>query len=126
MRIRRPSDLGALARQRRLDQGLSQDALAEKAGVTRQWLIRFEHGGGDVTVSKAFAVLDALDLATVVEPRSQPRATSTPRISVDLPDSTVLAQKWADLARQLGSTDRAELRRRAQETRRSAEQGHES
>lgn len=118
MRVRRPSDLGLLARQRRLDEGLSQDTVAEKAGVTRQWLIRFERGGSDVTVSKALAVLDALDLVTVVQPRTSSGSPSTPRITVDTPDSADLARRWTDLARQLGTAELGELRLRADEARR--------
>jgi transcriptional regulator with XRE-family HTH domain len=57
-----PEDFGRVARQRRLDLNLSQDDLAERAGVTRQWLSRFESAKADVSLSKALLVLRELDL----------------------------------------------------------------
>lgn len=67
MRIRGSQDLGALARQRRRDLGISQKDLAARADVTRQWLVRFEQGNTDVTLSKAFAVLTELGLTVRVD-----------------------------------------------------------
>ncbi len=68
MRVRAVGHFGAMARQRRRGLGLSQGALAERAGVTRQWLVRFEHGNAEVALSKAFAVLAELDLVIRVDP----------------------------------------------------------
>lgn len=68
MRIRTAGELGLAARQRRRDLKLSQETVAGLAGVTRQWLVRFEGGNTEVTLSKAFAVLGALDLVTRVDP----------------------------------------------------------
>jgi transcriptional regulator with XRE-family HTH domain len=62
VRIKRVEDFGAIARQRRRDLGLSQAQVAERAGVTRQWLVGFEKGNSEVSLSKAFAVLRELDL----------------------------------------------------------------
>jgi HTH-type transcriptional regulator/antitoxin HipB len=62
MRIRAVDDFGAVARQRRQDLGLSQAELAERAGVTRQWLVRFERGNSEVSLSKVFALLSELGL----------------------------------------------------------------
>lgn len=67
MRIRTPTDFGAIARQMRRDLKLSQNALAERSGVTRQWLVRFEKGGSEVALSKVFAVLAELDLVVRVD-----------------------------------------------------------
>lgn len=81
MRIRTPADFGVIARQQRRDLKLSQSALAERSGVTRQWLVRFERGSSDVSLSKACAVLAELNLLVRVDsPRSE--AETTPRLVI--------------------------------------------
>ncbi|MBF4618404.1 helix-turn-helix domain-containing protein [Clavibacter sp. VKM Ac-2873] len=62
MLARWPEDLGNVARQQRQDLGLSQEELARRAGVTRQWLTRFETAKGDAALSKVMRVLRELDL----------------------------------------------------------------
>lgn len=57
-----PEDFGLIARQRRLDRKISQDELARRVGVTRQWLSRFESAKTDVSLAKALLVLRELDL----------------------------------------------------------------
>jgi transcriptional regulator with XRE-family HTH domain len=57
-----PEDIGRVARQRRVDLNISQDDLAERTGVTRQWLSRFESAKADVSLSKVLLILRALDL----------------------------------------------------------------
>lgn len=71
MRIREVEGFGAIARQRRRDLGLTQAQLAEKSGVTRQWLVRFENGNTDVALSKVYAVLKALELTARVNPADE-------------------------------------------------------
>jgi HTH-type transcriptional regulator/antitoxin HipB len=44
MRIRTPTDLGALIRDRRTTLGLDQKSLAAKVGVSRQWIVEVEKG----------------------------------------------------------------------------------
>jgi len=70
-------DIGRLARQQRIDLGLSQDELAERAGVTRQWLSRFEQAKADVSLTKALQVLRELGLAVDVSPRAAAKASAT-------------------------------------------------
>lgn len=65
-----PEDIGRLARQQRVDLGLSQDKLAERAGVTRQWISRFEQAKADVSFAKALQVLRELGLVVDVAPRA--------------------------------------------------------
>jgi len=86
MRIREVEDFGAVARQRRRDLGLSQDALAKRAGVTRQWLVRFEQGNPDVSLSKAFAVMIELGLTLRTDPsESRSRTIDVPNFSFTIP-----------------------------------------
>ncbi|MEO8528564.1 MAG: helix-turn-helix domain-containing protein [Pseudolysinimonas sp.] len=77
MRIRTEDDFGALVRQRRRDLGMSQATLATRAGVTRQWVVRFEKGNSDVALSKAFTVMRELGLVVRADP-ADVRATSVP------------------------------------------------
>ncbi|MFK5634280.1 helix-turn-helix domain-containing protein [Ornithinimicrobium sp. LYQ103] len=57
-------DLGAAVRRARREAGLSQQALADRAGVSRQWLSRMEAGKGpSVELGKVLDVLAALGLA---------------------------------------------------------------
>jgi HTH-type transcriptional regulator/antitoxin HipB len=91
MRVRSASDFGAIARQRRRDEKLSQAELAHRAGVTRQWLVGFEKGNPEVSVAKVFAIFRELDAIIRIDPadgRSEPRAyeipvTVKPRLAVE-------------------------------------------
>jgi transcriptional regulator with XRE-family HTH domain len=81
MRASWPADLGRVARQRRLDLAWSQEELAGKAEVTRQWLTRFETGKGDPSLSKALRVLRELRLHLDVTPEER-AASVRPRMTV--------------------------------------------
>lgn len=88
MLARWPEDLGNVARQRRQDLGLSQEELAQRAGVTRQWLTRFETAKGDAALSKVMRVLRELGLHLEIEAKASrgpsPGATQADRVpSVD-------------------------------------------
>lgn len=57
------ADWGNIVRYRRLDLGISQAALAEKIGMSRQWVVRFENGSAAVaTIDHVIRIADALDL----------------------------------------------------------------
>lgn len=111
-----PVDLGGIARQQRLDLGLSQAEVALRAGVTRQWLIRFEQGGSDVTVAKMLTVLNTLGLVASVAPRTThvTAASATPADAIAAPrvtsdaDATSLV-RWRQIASRSGSAGFAEL-----------------
>lgn len=58
-----PADWGNIVRDRRIDLGLSQGALGEKVGMSRQWIVRFENGNAAVaTIDHITRLADALDL----------------------------------------------------------------
>lgn len=78
MRIRSAGDLGAIARERRRELELSQHELARRAGVTRQWLVRFEKGNTEVALAKVFAVLRELNLILRADNSGSPQARETP------------------------------------------------
>lgn len=67
MRINSTADLAATLRGRRLALGLSQSALAARAGVSRDWLNSFERGKATVELQHVFRVIDALGLRCSLE-----------------------------------------------------------
>jgi HTH-type transcriptional regulator/antitoxin HipB len=62
MRVRTVLELGAAARERREALRWSQRALADAAGVTREWVVRFEGGKATVRLDRVFDVLTVLGL----------------------------------------------------------------
>jgi y4mF family transcriptional regulator len=70
MRLRTVLELGAAARERREHLGWSQQALADAAGVTREWVVRFEGGKATVRLDRVFDVLTALGLGVELASRT--------------------------------------------------------
>jgi len=62
MRVRTVTDLGGAIRQQRLDLGWSQQDLAARAAVSRQWVIGIEKGKLTAEVGAVLRALAALDL----------------------------------------------------------------
>ncbi|MFK7985525.1 MAG: helix-turn-helix domain-containing protein [Sandaracinaceae bacterium] len=62
-------DFGALVRERRREQGLSQAQVAKKVGVSRQWIVEVEGGKQRAEVGLLLRLLNALDLVMRVEAR---------------------------------------------------------
>ncbi len=54
--------LGAIVGMRRRELGMTQAQLAERCGVSRQWVVRFEGGTQSVETGLALHTLRALDL----------------------------------------------------------------
>ncbi len=66
-------DLGAAVRDARQQAGLSQQALANRAGVPRQWVSRLETGSNPgAELRKVLDVLAALGLAVKLGPSPKP------------------------------------------------------
>jgi y4mF family transcriptional regulator len=83
MLIRTPADLGAAIRQRRRQLGLDQATLAQRIGVSRQWVIAIEHGRSRAELGLVLRALDTLGIrldAGVA--KSHGRAT-TPAVDID-------------------------------------------
>lgn len=62
MRIRTPRDIGLAIRERRRALGLDQRSLAERIGVSRQWLVEVEKGKPRAEVGLLLRTLNALHL----------------------------------------------------------------
>lgn len=73
MMIQTASDLGALVRDRRGAQELSQLALALRAGVSVRWLKSFEAGKSTVEIGLVLRTLGALGLTLNVADAPIPR-----------------------------------------------------
>ena len=63
MLIRTPTDLGATIRDHRRRQSMDQQELAQKIGVSRQWVIEVEKGKARAQVGLVLRALDALGVA---------------------------------------------------------------
>lgn len=66
MRVQTARELGALVRERRESLGLTQLETAERASVTREWLVRFESGKSTVPLTRVLDVLSVLHLGVDV------------------------------------------------------------
>jgi len=67
--VRSIGEAAAQVRGRRLQLRLSQDQLAQRAGVSRKWVYEFEAGKPHAEFGHLLRVLDALDLQLDVSPR---------------------------------------------------------
>jgi HTH-type transcriptional regulator/antitoxin HipB len=91
MRIVSTHDLAAVARGRRLSLGLSQEELAQRAGVSRQWLVIFERGKRTAELGLVIRLLDTLGLELEARPRD-----SAPRPSESTVDLDRLLEEYDD------------------------------
>jgi hypothetical protein len=65
--------------------------------VTRQWIVRFEQGAPDMSLSKAFAVLRTIDL----DLRTDDASTSVRFRRIDLPKIDLAGIDWDRVTRRL-------------------------
>ena len=63
MLIRTPIDLGAAIRDHRRRRGMDQQGLANKVGVSRQWVVEVEKGKARAQVGLVLRALDAVGIA---------------------------------------------------------------
>lgn len=62
MQVRSTAEIAAAAKGRRLDLGLSQTDLAERAGLSRKWISEFEAGKPRAELGLVLRVLEELGL----------------------------------------------------------------
>jgi HTH-type transcriptional regulator/antitoxin HipB len=78
-------DLSALTRGRRQELGLSQQELADRANVSRQWISAFELGRPGSELRLILRLLEALELRLSVDPIGEVRTKRlAPPGTVDL------------------------------------------
>lgn len=86
MRIRNPIDLGLIIRERRRKLQLDQRSLAEKVGVSRQWIIAVEKGKAGAELGLVLKTVAALGLQLSADPTEGPRKgpiTGLPPMDID-------------------------------------------
>ncbi len=66
MKVRTARNLGAAVRDARRRQGLTQQQLAQRAGVSREWLVRLEQGHARLELQLVLNTLAAAGLALQV------------------------------------------------------------
>ena len=82
MKIRNIKDLGAYLRARRIELGMDQSTLAEKARTSRKWLIEVENGKPGAELGLVLRTLRALDVAVDLSadvPASKPAKVLKPK-----------------------------------------------
>ena len=67
MRIRTPAELGALIRDHRTGLGLDQKSLAQKVGVSRQWIVEVEKGKPGAPIGLLLRTIAVLGIAINAE-----------------------------------------------------------
>ncbi|WP_219995954.1 helix-turn-helix domain-containing protein [Schumannella soli] len=87
MRLRQDSEIGQIVRTRRIELGITQSELAERAQVGRHLIVRLEAGGTEIALSKVFAVMGALDLALDLVPARRSAAPAVEVPSFDAPSA---------------------------------------
>jgi transcriptional regulator with XRE-family HTH domain len=83
MQIKSVHDLAATARGRRSALGLSQAALADRMGVSRDWVNSFEAGKPRVELILVLRLLEALDLRLEAVTPDRPDAVTGVAESLD-------------------------------------------
>jgi len=66
MRLRNPQDMGHLLKARRRALGLSQAQLAERVGISRQWVVALEKGNPGISIGTVFNSMNTLGLIMTV------------------------------------------------------------
>ena len=86
MQIRTPGDLGAVIRDHRIKLGLDQRSLAEKAGVSRQWIVEVEKGKPRAEIGlllRTIAVLGIYLAAEKATAANTKNAGASPAVNID-------------------------------------------
>ena len=84
MRIRTPADLGSLIRDRRIKLGLDQRSLAQKVGVSRQWIVEVEKGKPRAEIGLLLRTINALGIFLATEEdASAKKGSGAPPVDID-------------------------------------------
>ncbi len=84
MRVTTAKEIGLAIRQRRQELGLSQQALADRVDVGRQWIVEIEQGKPRAEIDLMLRTLDALGLQVSVAAGKSSREVEAKR---PLPDA---------------------------------------
>ncbi len=95
MKIRTPTDLGAIIRDSRIKLGLDQKSLADRIGVGREWIVEVEKGKPRAQIGLVLRAINALGIAldARLEAAAPKKSTARPEEApVDI-DSIVAAAR---------------------------------
>lgn len=81
--VRRPAEIGAVLRRYRRELKLSQQGVADRAGIRQATVSAIEAGDEGVSLKTLALILAALDLELVIRPRSAPTADTAAPDSYD-------------------------------------------
>ena len=84
MYTRSAQDLGSLARAKREALGLTQQNVADRAKVSREWLVNFESAKVGVSLLRVFDVRQVLQLTLDVSDRAPEPHTALDDVFADL------------------------------------------
>ena len=73
MRVRTPSELGALIRDYRLRHNLDQKSLAATVGVSRQWMVEIEKGKARAPLGLVLRTLETFGIVLDVQQETPTR-----------------------------------------------------
>src|ERR1700741_5398568 len=93
MRIRTPADLGAVIRERRIKLGLDQRSLAQKVGVSRQWIVEVEKGKPRAEIGLLLRTIAVLGISLGAEKAITTKTKSTSGSSAVNIDSIVASAR---------------------------------
>ena len=79
MLIRTSNDLGALIRDRRIKLGLDQKSLAQKVGVSRQWIVAAEQGKPRAEIGLFLRTIEVLGIRLSTDKESPDNTKNTGR-----------------------------------------------
>jgi HTH-type transcriptional regulator/antitoxin HipB len=79
MRVTTAQGIGLAIRQRRQELGLSQQTLADRVNVSRQWIVEVEQGKPRAEIGLLLQTLDALALHVSIVSEKTPRETTGKR-----------------------------------------------
>jgi HTH-type transcriptional regulator/antitoxin HipB len=79
MRVTTAQEIGLAIRQRRKELGLSQQALADRVAVGRQWIVEVEQGKPRAEIGLLLRTLDALALHVTIASEKDTRETAPKR-----------------------------------------------
>lgn len=84
MRVRTPSELGALIRDYRTRLRLNQKSLAEKVGVSRQWIVDVEKGKPGAPLGLVLRTIEALGIVLDARQETPPTKDKTKSHAADV------------------------------------------
>jgi HTH-type transcriptional regulator/antitoxin HipB len=91
MRIQTPIDLGLTIRDRRKQLRLAQQALAERVGVSRQWIVEVERGKPRAEIGLILRTLRELDIR--LDTSSDVKPSATKRGPAGTPDLDAIVER---------------------------------